>query len=340
MSHPFSYLLYHDDESQRKDFAPATTATFTDGSSTYSGIDTPSTTDGINTPTIGDLADNSFQGTPSTPEPTVLLSQIQQAAEDVSQLVGRFGYKMAKTVQRPNIKKSLFADHKLLRLPCLKYADNFTCRVTYPYDDQPINYAGSAPLLWWLWNELIKCRTQLGPRYGKLEFTPAGETDIVLPYTISINLTYKCMELTASYGGLFHERRVFNAPIADFRFPQTKRYGKLTIATLNIDQHTYQEEGCLAHTLDYLMPRPGSIWRSAMGAFDIESEETLVVALARTCNAEGDIFILSEDQTQQYLNLLQRFPPDAREYIIDQRLGGKKNGPYSRMANQSPGSKD
>jgi hypothetical protein len=121
------------------DFTAATTATLTDGGGTYDGIDTPSTTDdGINTPTISDLAGNGFQGTPassvalpepagtpSAPEPTVLLNQIQQAAEDVSQLVGRFGSKMARTVRRPHIKKAFFADHKLLRLPCLKYADKF-----------------------------------------------------------------------------------------------------------------------------------------------------------------------------------------------------------------------
>ncbi|KAM3064616.1 hypothetical protein ACMFMF_011896, partial [Clarireedia jacksonii] len=125
-------------------FTDATTATLTDGGSTYDGIDTPSTTDdGINTSTINDLAKHWFSGTPassvvlpepagtpSAPEPTVLLHQIQQAAEDVSQLVGRFGFKMARTVQRPEIKMALFADHKLLRLPCLKDADNFTCRVT------------------------------------------------------------------------------------------------------------------------------------------------------------------------------------------------------------------
>jgi hypothetical protein len=127
-------------------------------------------------------------------------------------------------------------------------------------------------LLWWLWDELLNYLYPLGARYYKLEFSPARETDATLPYTIGINFTYECMELTASYGRLFHERRAFDA-LADFRFPKTKRYGKLTMATLNIDQHMYKKEGCLAHTLDYFMPRPGSIWRYAMGAFDRENEE-------------------------------------------------------------------
>ncbi|TVY73703.1 hypothetical protein Focb16_v005915 [Fusarium oxysporum f. sp. cubense] len=148
------------------------------------------------------------------------------------------------------------------------------------------------------------------------------------------------MELTASYGGLFHEQRIFDAPIAQFRLPETKRYGKSTMATLNIDRHTYNEEGCLAHTLDYLVPRPASIWRQAMGAFDTEKEETLVVALVGACKAEDDHFHMTESQAQQCLNLLQRFPPDAKEYINDQQLVGKKNGPYSRIANQPPGPKD
>jgi hypothetical protein len=77
-----------------------------------------------------------------------------------------------------------------------------------------------------------------------------------------------------------------------------------------------------------------------MGAFDTEKEETLVVALVGTCKAEDDHLYVSDSQAQQCLNLLQRFPPDAKEYIIDQRLAGKKNGPYSRMANQPPGPKD
>ena len=354
MSDPFSYLFYDDNASRRgdnaasdlMDFTAAATATITDGDGTCDGIDTPSTTDdGINTLAIGDLADDGFQGTPTAPEPTVLLSQIQQAAEDVSQLVERFGYKMARTVKRPYIKTALFADQNLLRLPCLKYGDNFTCRVTKLDAKQPINYTNSAPLLWWLWDELLSYLEPSASLRGcKLEFAPARETDITLPYTISINLVYRynndSVELTASYGGCFHEQRIFNASIARFRFPETKRYGKSTMATLSIDRNTYKEEGCLAHTLNYLVPRPGSIWRHAMGAFDAKKEETLVRALVGTCKAEDDHRHMSESQAQQCLNLLQRFPPDARDYINDQKLVGEKNGPYSRMANLPPGPKD
>ncbi|KAB8239931.1 hypothetical protein BDV35DRAFT_375073 [Aspergillus flavus] len=252
---------------------------------------------------------------------------------------------MARTVQRPNIKMALFADHKLLRLPCLKYADNFFCRVTKLYAKVPIDYRYSAPLLWWLWDALLDYLLPTASSKGcKLEFTPAHETDISLPYTIGINLGYKhdndSIELTASYGGPFHERRIFDAPIAKFRLPETKKYGKSTIATLNIDRRTYKEEGCLAHTLDYLVPRSGNLWRLAMEASPPDKEETLVVALAGTCKAEDDHFYMSESQGQQCLNLLQRFPPDAKEYIINERLVGRVNGPYSRMANQPPGPKD
>lgn len=353
MSAPFSYLFDNHNASHSVGDTASDPMDFTtaDGGSTYDGIDTPSTTDdGIKTPTISHLADNVFRGTPaesartpSAPEPTVLLDQIQHAAEDVSQLVGRFGSKMAKTIQRHQIKKELFADHKLLRLPCLKYADNFTCRVTRLHT-RPFDYKDSAPLLWWLWDELLEYLPATFSRGCKLEFTPARETDIALPYTISINLGYKHdsdnIELTASYGGLFHERRIFDAPIARFRLPETKRYGKSTVATLNVDRRTYKEEGCLDHTLDYLLPRTGGIWRHAMEAFPEYEEEKLVVALAGTCKAEDDHYYMSETQAQQCLNLLQRLPPDGKEYIINERLVGKTGGPYSRISNQPPGPKD
>jgi hypothetical protein len=176
MANPFSYLFDQDNSlpnqdntaSDLMDFT-AIAATPTDGDSTYDGIETPNPTDdGINISTTSDLEDNGLRGkpassitlpklarTPSAPDPTVFLHQIQQAAEDVSQLVGRFGYKMAETVREPAIKKALFTDHKLLRLQCLKYADNFTCRITRAYAKQPINYTTSSPLLWWLWDELL-----------------------------------------------------------------------------------------------------------------------------------------------------------------------------------------
>ncbi|KAJ9622150.1 hypothetical protein H2204_011657 [Knufia peltigerae] len=365
MSTPYSYLVDHDKGSQgegdgrdttnvsdlmESTATGATTATLTDGSSTYDGINTPSTTDdGIDTPISSDPARTGIRGTQasglalpepagmlSSPELTVLLHQIQQAAEDVSQLVGRFGFKMADKLSSPCIKRALFADHKLLRLPCLKYADDFTCRVTrFHTAGQPIYHENSAPLLWWLWDALLDHLPPRVPARGrKLEFTPAHGTDIPLPYNISVNLESKCdkeiIELTAWYGGLFHERRIFDAPVARFCFPETKRYGKPIEAPLNIDRRTYQGEGCLAHTFDYLMPRPGSPWRLAMKAFPPDKEEALVVALAGTCKAEDDHVYLAEDQDRQCRNLLQRVPPDAKEYIRNEKLVGKTGGPYSK----------
>jgi hypothetical protein len=37
------------------------------------------------------------------------------------------------------------------------------------------------------------------------------------------------------------------------------------------------------------------------------------------------------------LAVVLRRPVDAKEYIIEERLVGKKKGPYSRMANLPPG---
>ncbi|PCD21415.1 hypothetical protein AU210_016379 [Fusarium oxysporum f. sp. radicis-cucumerinum] len=67
----------------------------------------------------------------------------------------------------------------------------------------------------------------------------AHGTDIIAPYTISINLAYKHnndgVELTASYGGFFHGQRIFCVPIARFLLPEAKMYGKSTMSTLNIE---------------------------------------------------------------------------------------------------------
>lgn len=270
-----------------------------------------------------------------------MLSQLQQAAEDVSQLAVRFGYKMVKTLQRRDIINLLFADRKLLRLPCLQYADNFACRATKSYGKERISYRGSAPLLWWLWDEFLEWLLP-GHSWGrnKFEFTSARETDIALPYLITTHLAYKRekdnIELTASYGGRFHEQRVFDAPVANFRIPGTKRYGKVTTATLSIDRHMYQGEGCLDHTFDYLMSRPGSIWRHAMKAFPLDKDVELFVALAGTCGAKDDVDVcrMSETQARSCLNLVQRFPPDAKKFINDEELVGKTCGPYSISANE------
>ncbi|TQV90150.1 hypothetical protein IF1G_11192 [Cordyceps javanica] len=177
-----------------------------------------------------------------------------------------------------------------------------------------------------------------------LEFTPNRQTDIDLPYTIDIELAYKhdsdSIELTASYGGLFHEQRSFVAPIVSFRFPETERYGKRTTATLGIDRDGYEENGCLDHTVLYIVPRSSSIWCEFMKGLRPSSEETVFVALAGTCKAEDDYYYVSENQDQQSRNLLQRFPPEARDYIIKTKLAGKTRGPYSKMANQPSGPKD
>lgn len=93
----------------------------------------------------------------------------------------------------------------------------------------------------------------------KLEFIPACETGIALPYTININLGYKHnnnnIELTASYSGPFYEKRIFDAPIAKFRFPETISYGVSTTATLKIDENPYKKKGCFYNALNYVIPR-------------------------------------------------------------------------------------
>ncbi|KAL0930279.1 uncharacterized protein CTRU02_214354 [Colletotrichum truncatum] len=339
MPSPSSNLFGHENISENQvdttsapDFTPATTATIMCGDNSYNGIGTPSPTShytGIST--ISNPADNGFQDTTASslalPDPTIILYQIQKAAEDVSQLVGRFGDKMAKVVQRSSIKMALFTNRKSLRLPCLQYADYLTCRVTKLNSKQPIDHTDAAPLLWWLWDDLLDyIGTSVTSKDCHLKFTPARETNIDTSYTISINLSSKngnkIIELTASYGGPFHERRIFDATTACFRFPPKERYGKPLSATLDVDKHPYTEKGCCAHTFDYLMPRPESMWRHAMENFPLDGEEALVVALIGTFKANSNYY-MSNNEVKKWLNLFQRFPAEARAYVDDQKLVGK-----------------
>ena len=92
------------------------------------------------------------------------------------------------------------------------------------------------------------------------------------------------------------ERRIFDAPIAKFRFPETG-FDRFTVA-LAIDQPSYNGIGCFKDTLDYLMPRSASIWRSAMNIIAAE-EKCIVHALAETCKANDDKPDMLEDNDSQ-----------------------------------------
>ncbi|KAK4070259.1 hypothetical protein Trihar35433_4726 [Trichoderma harzianum] len=358
-SHPFWYLWeceYPDgvDGSSSTDYgditAPSTTAS-------DEGILTPSTT---STHTLAWLDDDSHAadtnqlagiqspaGTLLPPEPTVLLTEICKAAEDVAQLVGRFGPKMAKTLTFPAIKAMLFPNSTQLRLPSLRDADSFTCRLTELWK-KPVSLGGEAPLLWWLWDALLKFLDHSGRSAGfTLEFapTPTRNTDMVLPYTISIKLGgMRKIEMTAEYGGSFSERRIFSATIEAFRFP-VAGFDE-TPVTLAVDQTRYTGDGCYGDALDYLMPRPGSIWRSAMKItkkiINTKEEKRLVTALAGTCKAndEWSFFVVMDNQDSQCKNLVRRLPPTARDFIAKEHLVGKEGGSFSEMQNRPPGPKD
>ncbi|KAJ5523002.1 hypothetical protein N7494_013188 [Penicillium frequentans] len=331
-----------------------------DGSTGYgndSGVLTPSTTTDTNTLPLDDehAADmgppgwaasnvtlHHSVGTPLSPEPTVLLTELQKAAEDVSQIVGRFGFKMASQLQQFRCKEALFANRKHLQLPSLRYADSFTCRLTKIFQ-KPVSLRGEAPLLWWLWDALLECSTPSVSSTGcTLDFTPTRRTDIILPCSISIQLCTRDgvdkIGLTAVYGGDFMERRIFDAPVARFHFPDPG-FDKSTVA-LAIDQPPYSGDGSFKDALDYLMPRPASIWRSAMSIVPAE-EKRLAHALAKTCKAKDDyMYNLSEENDSQCKRLIRRLPPVARQFIEDEGLVGKERGPYSKSANGPPGPKD
>ncbi|KAJ5751531.1 uncharacterized protein N7511_008496 [Penicillium nucicola] len=311
MKDPFGYFSGRSDHLVDTIDNTVDSSTIADGSTGYGNIATPSTTTDTHDLPLdcGHAANASLQnrpvssvalhhptGMPLSSEPTVLLAEMQNAAED---LIKRF--------------------------------------------EKPISFNDEAPLLWWLWDALLEWYTpSFGSRGSTLDFTPARRTDIFLPYTISIKLWstgdgVDCMELTAAYGGDFMERRMFDAPIARFHFPETGF--DRTTAVLSIDQPPYNKDGCFKDAFDYLMPRSGNIWRSAMNIFPAE-EKRLVQAVAKTCKANDDYMYMSEDNNSQCEKLIQRFPPVARKFIEDGGLVGKKHGPYSRSANGPPGPKD
>ncbi|KAK4078285.1 uncharacterized protein Triagg1_3301 [Trichoderma aggressivum f. europaeum] len=326
--------------------APSTTA-----SDDTEGVPTPSTS----TRTLAWLDDDSHAantnqlagiqspaGTLLPPEPAVLLAEICKAAEDVAQLVGRFGPKMAGTLAKPRIMAALFQDHNQLRLPSLRYADCFTCRRTEPYakPGRP-RASGEEPLLWWLWDALLMLLDRSGTSTDfTFKFTPARNTDMALPYEISIKLKDLCnIEMTAKYGGSFNERRIFDADIAIFRPHQPVGFDETPPAVLAVDETPYTGDGNYGDALDYLMPRT-SIWRSAM-EITSEKQVELVTALAGTCKAEDDWWriVVTEYQDSQCKNLLRRLPPRARKFIEEDRLVGKESGCFSKMWNRPEGPK-
>jgi hypothetical protein len=328
-----------------------------DSSNGYGCNSVTSSDEGVPTPTMTSTAtfyaDNTNQPASSvasqycsgpipSPEPTVLLVEIQKAAEDVAQVVGRFGPKMAAKLCYPHIMAELFNDPKQLRLSSLQYNDSFTCRSTKAFA-KPVYLKGEAPLLRWLWEPLFElfARNSHGSTH---EFTSAHNTDVTLPYTISIKLGHnkngngeKEIEMTAAYGGDFQERHIFTAPIKYFRF-QKRDFGRTTVP-LAIDKLPYKGDGNYNDMLDYLMPRPGSNWRSAMKVPE-EAEELVVRAFADTCKASDDFLCVTDDQDSQCKNLLRRLPPVARTFIEKEGLVGKEGNSLSIRANGPPGPKD
>jgi hypothetical protein len=279
-----------------------------------------------------------------SPEPAVLLFGILEAVKDVAEAAGRFGPKMAAKLCYPGIKKALFEDRNLLRLSSLAYIDSFTCRLTELH--KPLkSLEGEAPLLWWLWEPLLKFLNPSGFSVGgfTLDFASVHNSSATLSYTISIKLGSnsngygeKQIEMTAAYGGVFKERRIFIAPITTFRF-QKQGFSKTTVP-LAIDKSPYTGKGDYGDMLDYLMPRPG-IWRSAMKV-PKEEEQRIVTAFADTCKAKDDIVCVTIDQEEQCKNLMKRFPRVAKEFIQREGLVGKEGGSFSTRANGPPGPKD
>ncbi|KAJ5472120.1 hypothetical protein N7539_008689 [Penicillium diatomitis] len=266
---------------------------------------------------------------PQPPDPADLLADIQKAAEDVSQLVGRFGLKMAQILIASRTKEVLFkSDRSQMQLPCLGYADEFSCQLTKEYHE-PIELEGEAPMLWWLWSPLLEwLSSTIGSSGCTLVFTPACKADVDLPDKFSIRLwstteNTENIELTATYGGCFAERRIYDAPVARF-CSRKQTFGSNTF-TLSMDESQVPYEGASFEVaFDYLLPRTLSVWRGAMNILPNEEEqEQLVKALVGACEAKDDQMPLLEENDLQCRQLIRRLPPKARIWTVEAGLLGQ-----------------
>jgi hypothetical protein len=143
--------------------------------------------------------------------------------------------------------------------------------------------------------------------------------------------------MTAVFGGIFRERRIYTAPITFFYF-QKQGFEKTKIP-LPIGESLYTDKEDYSSMLNYLMPRPDSTWRSAMNILGAE-EELVVTAFADTCKASDDFVCVTNDQDSQCKKLLQLLPSTAKDFIESKGLVGKEDRSFNRGASGPPGPKD
>lgn len=144
------------------------------------------------------------------------------------------------------------------------------------------------------------------------------------------------IEMTASYGGPFDERRKFSAAVNRFCF--IKQTFDDTTVPLDIDEHPHTGTGNYEDVLDYLMFDQGSIWRKAVTISE-PNEKQAVIAIADTCKAKDDFWCATADQDSQCRNLLQRLPSAARNFVERDGLIGKTGGSSSTAAHSPAGPK-
>ncbi|EOA85907.1 uncharacterized protein SETTUDRAFT_184884 [Exserohilum turcica Et28A] len=196
--------------------------------------------------------------------------------------------------------------------------------------------------LWWLWDPLLEFLKPSRSKDCKLNFTPTRKNNDALSYNITIRLWTNTkgpnIELTATYGGQFNERRIFNAPISTFSFPK-KGFRSIITPVLAVDRTQYEDEGCYEDMWEYLMPRRDSVWCRAMRIHQ-DDEEKVIRAFAGSCRASDDRFSILDAQELQCQNLVRRFPSGARGFCAQNGLVGKTGGPYSKRLYFAPDIKD
>ncbi|KAI5455706.1 hypothetical protein BGZ63DRAFT_429594 [Mariannaea sp. PMI_226] len=266
-----------------------------------------------------------------------IITELQQAADDLALLVHRFGRKMAAILQWPKMKGALLAEPHMLGLPCLGQFDSFNC-VSSKIFDEPIMQSGKQPMLYWLYDLLLYFLEPSGVSKGaRLQLTP--NMDLIhqlgqLP-AMDIELMSKhgkpFIQLTLCHGGKYDQREVLSAPIWEASRKPTMRYGKpipVPADSMDVDVNPMQEG--ISAVLSYLVPRRDSRWRIAMYSFPEDSEEEFYTNLVHACKAEDDTYFVSDEENKKCHGLFERFPAQARNFL--QGRIGARNGPFSRQA--------
>ena len=265
-----------------------------------------------------------------------IIAELQSELNHLARLAYKFGPKMTKILQLPDIKAAFFQNKSKLALTCLGDLDSFTNTET-PLHKRPIERIGQKPLLYWLYDATLEfvrpnAATSRGSRLQLKPGKSRGGPTHQWPLSMDIELTHRdahpYIKLTAYLDDYYETTVVRWAPIEKARH-QRLRYGKPVQPAY--DDSDMDMESCgVEAVLRYLVPEAESKWRNAMEDLLESDEERLFGALATACKAPDDAYFVSDEQDKHCQKLFSLFPVEARTFFKEKV--GKEGGPFSRGA--------